>query len=80
MDSDNLTLSIFEIVKAVYFEAFLWGLGTALGELPPYFVARGASLAGNRHEELEEMASSSKDRSNKLSFLDKAKAFMYAHL
>jgi hypothetical protein len=27
---------------SLQFEAFLWGFGTALGELPPYFVARAA--------------------------------------
>ncbi|KAF9581179.1 Vacuolar membrane protease, partial [Lunasporangiospora selenospora] len=31
---------------------FFWGFGTALGELPPYFVARAAALSGNRNEEL----------------------------
>lgn len=29
----------------VQLEAFLWGLGTALGELPPYFVARAGNLS-----------------------------------
>jgi len=58
----------------------LWGFGTALGELPPYFVARAASLAGNVHEELEEMRESSKDNSSGIGFMDKAKAFMYNHL
>lgn len=46
-------------------EAFLWGLGTAIGELPPYYVARAgintfnlislASLAGRKSEEIEEL-------------------------
>lgn len=36
-------------------EAFLWGLGTAIGELPPYFVARAASIAGTSNEELNEL-------------------------
>ncbi len=26
------------------FSAFLWGMGTAIGELPPYFVARAGKL------------------------------------
>jgi hypothetical protein len=30
-------LSIFQKVQ---WESFFWGFGTALGELPPYFVAR----------------------------------------
>lgn len=49
------TVPVFDIYRAVIIEAFLWGLGTAIGELPPYFVARAASLAGKQHEELEEM-------------------------
>src|SRR3989338_4675897 len=32
--------SIMDILGLVQFEAFMWGLGTAIGELPPYFVAR----------------------------------------
>ena len=33
----------------------MWGFGTALGELPPYFVARAASAAGGIDEELEDI-------------------------
>jgi len=40
--------------RLVAFEAFLWGAGTAIGELPPYFVARAAKLAGDRLQELED--------------------------
>ena len=32
-------ITFLEILLSVQFEAFLWGLGTAIGELPPYFVA-----------------------------------------
>ena len=38
--------AFFDIFKLVALEAFLWGAGTAIGELPPYFVARAARLAG----------------------------------
>ena len=38
---------------AVILEGFLWGAGTAIGEMPPYFVARAASAAGGVDEELE---------------------------
>lgn len=31
------------------------GLGTAIGELPPYFMARGARLSGKHEEELHEL-------------------------
>jgi hypothetical protein len=34
------TVHMLDLYKAVIFEAFLWGLGTAIGELPPYFVSR----------------------------------------
>lgn len=47
------TIGILDIYYALALEAFLWGFGTAIGELPPYFVARAASLAGETHEELE---------------------------
>jgi vacuole membrane protein 1 len=40
-------------------EAMLWGLGTAIGELPPYFIARAARLAGQSLEDLEEDATAS---------------------
>lgn len=48
------TIKFLTIYKAVILEAFLWGLGTAIGELPPYFVARAAAEAGGTSEELEE--------------------------
>ncbi|KAF9270987.1 Vacuolar membrane protease, partial [Mortierella alpina] len=47
-----LPLTIYSIFRAVQWESFFWGLGTAIGELPPYFVARAAALSGNRNEEL----------------------------
>jgi hypothetical protein len=43
------------VYNAVIIEAFLWGLGTAIGELPPYFVSRAASLAGKKQEEIAEI-------------------------
>ena len=33
-------VSMWAIYSKVMLEAFAWGAGTALGELPPYFVAR----------------------------------------
>ncbi|CAL8139642.1 unnamed protein product [Orchesella dallaii] len=40
------TVSILDIMQKVRWECLSWGLGTALGELPPYFMARAARLAG----------------------------------
>lgn len=42
-------LRVFGNVAA---ESFFWGLGTAIGELPPYFISRAAALSGSRSEEL----------------------------
>ena len=53
----NVAIGFFAIYRAVFWESFLWGSGTALGELPPYFVALSASLAGNTPEEIEALLS-----------------------
>lgn len=34
-------------------ESLLWGAGTALGELPPYFMARAARLSGEEPDDEE---------------------------
>eukprot|EP01116_Phalansterium_solitarium_P025732 TRINITY_DN9986_c0_g1_i1.p1 TRINITY_DN9986_c0_g1~~TRINITY_DN9986_c0_g1_i1.p1 ORF type:complete len:405 (+),score=111.41 TRINITY_DN9986_c0_g1_i1:95-1309(+) len=47
-------VTMFNILRKVQFEALLWGAGTAIGELPPYFVARAAALAGQKDDEIEE--------------------------
>jgi len=43
---------------AVFFEAFFWGLGTAIGELPPYLFARVASASEGTDKEFEEILNS----------------------
>lgn len=47
-------VTIFKIASKVRLEAFMWGVGTAIGELPPYFMARTARLSGQKLEEEEE--------------------------
>ncbi|XP_033628223.1 vacuole membrane protein 1-like [Asterias rubens] len=39
-------MSIWSVISKVRLEAFMWGAGTALGELPPYFMAKAARLSG----------------------------------
>jgi vacuole membrane protein 1 len=51
-------VSFLTVYYAVCIEAFLWGAGTCLGELPPYFVAKAASMAGKTPEELEDLLES----------------------
>eukprot|EP01104_Vermistella_antarctica_P000747 TRINITY_DN10865_c0_g1_i1.p1 TRINITY_DN10865_c0_g1~~TRINITY_DN10865_c0_g1_i1.p1 ORF type:complete len:412 (+),score=73.72 TRINITY_DN10865_c0_g1_i1:276-1511(+) len=56
-ESGGEGITFWQIVRAVQFEAILWGFGTAIGELPPYFVARAARLAGESVDELEDLDS-----------------------
>jgi hypothetical protein len=35
--------------------AILWGCGTAVGEVPPYFISYSAARAGQRNTMLEEV-------------------------
>ena len=39
----------------VRFPAFCWGAGTALGELPPYFMARAAAVTGSHDEDDDDL-------------------------
>ncbi|CAH2222147.1 vacuole membrane 1 [Pelobates cultripes] len=54
------TITLWTIISKVRLEACMWGAGTAIGELPPYFMARAARLSGaepddEEYEEFEEM-------------------------
>ncbi|KAI3373434.1 hypothetical protein L3Q82_022036 [Scortum barcoo] len=40
------SISLWAIISKVRLEACMWGAGTAIGELPPYFMARAARLSG----------------------------------
>nr|AGE13753.1 SNARE [Medicago sativa] len=49
----QIPLSI--ILIQVQLEAVLWGMGTAIGELPPYFISRAARLSGSKLDAMEEL-------------------------
>ena len=57
--SEAAVMSIWAIMSKVRIEAFCWGAGTALGELPPYFMARAHRLSGydsdDEEDEFEEL-------------------------
>lgn len=56
----------------------MWGAGTALGELPPYFMARAARLSGsNSDDEFQELEALEKaQKKNKpLSRIDRLKLY-----
>merc|ERR1719510_839507 len=69
-------ISIWTIMSKVRVEAFCWGAGTALGELPPYFMARAHRLSGydsdeeeDEFEELQEKIANNEE----MSWFDRAK-------
>jgi len=49
--------------------AIVWGVGTALGELPPYFVTRAAKRAGKRAGDFEEELEEAKGKTDVVSKL-----------
>merc|ERR1719431_2047156 len=50
----TMEMTVWAILAKVRVEAFCWGAGTAIGELPPYFMARAARLSGSEPSEDEE--------------------------
>ncbi|GFS56781.1 vacuole membrane protein 1 [Trichonephila inaurata madagascariensis] len=77
-DSSNNIITILKIMSKVRWEAFMWGFGTALGELPPYFMAKAARLSGQEHDdedlkEFEELLQIKKNKPGEQSFYDRAK-------
>lgn len=44
LSSQGVQVPLSSILPQVQVEAILWGLGTALGELPPYFISRAGFL------------------------------------
>ncbi|KAH8238262.1 hypothetical protein KR032_001643 [Drosophila birchii] len=77
---DKRVPNIWSIMSKVRLEAFLWGAGTALGELPPYFMAKAARLSGYDPDDAEELAEfealNAKRHQKNLSLMDKGKLFM----
>lgn len=73
--------SLWNIMSKVRFEAFLWGAGTALGELPPYFMAKAARLSGydpDDADDLKEFDELQKKRASgeNLTLLERGKILM----
>ncbi|VDI73396.1 Hypothetical predicted protein, partial [Mytilus galloprovincialis] len=76
--TDGSTVSLWTIMNKVRLEAIMWGAGTALGELPPYFMARAARLSGadlddDEFEEIEELIHEKKEHPEELGFMEKSK-------
>ena len=41
----SVRIPVFDLLPQIQLEAVLWGIGTALGELPPYFISRAGEIA-----------------------------------
>lgn len=49
------SVPFWEAYRKVWLTAVLWGAGTAVGEVPPYFLSYSAAKAGQRNELMEEV-------------------------
>ncbi|KAK4425689.1 Vacuole membrane protein KMS1 [Sesamum alatum] len=67
------------ILPQVQLEAILWGLGTALGELPPYFISRAARLSGGTVDTMELDASSTENDGFISARLNQLKRWFLSH-
>lgn len=79
--SQGFVPSLWSIMSKVRLESFLWGAGTALGELPPYFMARAARLSGHDPEDAEDLQKfeelqKKRELGEKLNLFDKLKLGM----
>ncbi|KAL5712669.1 meiotic spindle pole body protein Kms1 [Ranunculus cassubicifolius] len=58
---NGLSVPLSSILPQVQLEAVLWGIGTALGELPPYFISRAARISGGKVDEMIDLDDSSSE-------------------
>ncbi|KAH0763368.1 hypothetical protein KY290_019441 [Solanum tuberosum] len=77
--SHGTSVPLSSILLQVQLEAVLWGLGTALGELPPYFISRAASLSGSKVEAMEELDTSSENNGFIATRLTQMKRWFFSH-
>ena len=67
--TDDGSLTFFNQLLLLWPSVVLWGLGTAIGELPPYFVTRAARRAGKRATDFEEELNEAKEKTDIVSKL-----------
>jgi len=70
------SVAFVDIFQKVAWPCFLWGTGTALGEIPPYAISRAAKMAGNTNDEFEEI----KNSKSNWQVLDNMKMWMVGFL
>ncbi|XP_041348146.1 vacuole membrane protein 1-like [Gigantopelta aegis] len=77
-DKEDKSMTLWIIMSKVRLEAIMWGAGTAIGELPPYFMARAARVSGadlddDEFEEIEELIHEKAIHPDDMNFMEKAK-------
>ncbi|KAJ3122500.1 Vacuolar membrane protease [Nowakowskiella sp. JEL0407] len=75
--NELVLISVWHIFSKVKSESFFWGLGTAIGELPPYFVARASSAAGQSDEEFSGFQNILEKDPDTLSIWEKLQVVMF---
>ncbi|KAJ2085537.1 hypothetical protein IW138_006270 [Coemansia sp. RSA 986] len=75
----STSATFLAIMRKVIFESLCWGAGTAIGELPPYFIARAASAAGKGNTEYQRLRHKA-NSGGSLSFKDRALLNIYSLL
>jgi len=70
------TVSVLTIFSKIKMQQFFWGFGTAIGELPPYFVSRAAALTGQKNQDISKF----ENENENVSFTDKMQVFIYKFL
>ncbi|PKA61376.1 hypothetical protein AXF42_Ash014292 [Apostasia shenzhenica] len=80
MPGSLVRVPIGSILHQIQLEVVLWGLGTALGELPPYFISRAAQLSENNLDAVEELDAVTNEEDGVFSsFLKCIKRWLLSH-
>ncbi|XP_042516000.1 vacuole membrane protein KMS1-like [Macadamia integrifolia] len=74
------SVPLSSILPQVQLEAILWGIGTALGELPPYFISRAAQASGSKLDAMKDLGSSFADDDGVIAnHLNQIKRWLFSH-
>ncbi|MED6149655.1 meiotic spindle pole body protein Kms1, variant 2 [Stylosanthes scabra] len=76
-DDDGSRVPLSSILPHVQMEAVLWGIGTAIGELPPFFISRAAHLSGSKLDAMAEL--DTEDKGFMATHLNRAKRWLLSH-
>jgi len=64
---DDSTVTFLRLVMLVTVQCMLWGFGTAIGEIPPYAVAKTARISGKSDSEYQQEIDEAKDKTDPFS-------------